>query len=99
MGRPRLAYASQGIATRVLQLTARPQHPKRCQCAVCRWWKLLTAKDAALRFQAEKYLTDKRDGRPAQSVIQQDTRESTRALDFGDIPLPSSDARTTGQPN
>jgi hypothetical protein len=56
------------LATEVLALTARPIHIADCLCEMCRWWAVLTAPDARLRFDALKYLTDRRDGKAVQTV-------------------------------
>lgn len=57
-----------------------------CHCEVCGWWELLLAKDKHIVKEARKYLTDRRDGKPAQGVFIGDTRENARELDFGDLP-------------
>jgi hypothetical protein len=57
-----------------------------CRCEVCGWWALLTATDRRLVFESRRYLTDRRDGKPAQGVFVGDTREKMRELDFGDLP-------------
>lgn len=84
-GRPRVPYASQGVASRVLRKAGE----------LARWLGLLDAKDERLRFEVLRYLTDKRDGKPAQSVIQTDTRESVRVLDLGDLPMPNMEKPKT----
>src|SRR5271167_4462180 len=81
LGRPPIPHVSGGLATRVLALTARSDHPPKpprtktgepepCGCELCEWWDLLHCKDEGLRFRVRSYLTDKRDGKAAQSVIQ-----------------------------
>jgi hypothetical protein len=52
----------------VLALTARPIHIADCLCELCRWWAVLNAQDLRLRFDALKYLTDRRDGKAVQTV-------------------------------
>ena len=51
-----------------------------------RWLELLNAKDERLRFDVQKYLTDRRDGKPAQGVFVGDTREGAPPLERGDLP-------------
>lgn len=46
-----------------------------------------------------QYLTDRRDGKPAQGVFVGDTREGREALGFGNLPMPAHDAGATGKPN
>ena len=54
-----------GIATRVLNAIDEEK-----------WWlDLLHCDDKRLRFDVQKYLTDRRDGKPAQGVFVGDTRE------------------------
>lgn len=46
------------------------------------------------------YLTDRRDGKPAQGVFVGDTREIARELDFGDLPLlTAGEPGAPGKPN
>ena len=88
--------ADKGVASRVLARTAHGEWPGE----EARWLELLNAKDERLRFDVQKYLTDRRDGKPAQGVFVGDTREATRDLDFGDLPMPAaSQLRTTGKHN
>ena len=64
--------------------------------------KLLTARDRADMFTVAEYLTNRRDGKPAQGVFVGDTRENARDLDFGDIPMPevaAGESQPTGKPN
>lgn len=92
-------FANKGIASRVL---ASPASEKTGWTGEeQRWMELLNAKDERLRFDVQKYLTDRRDGKPAQGVFVGDTREGAAALDFGDLPLPSQAANSggTGKPN
>jgi len=51
-----------------------------------RWLELLNAKDERLRFDVQKYLTDRRDGKPAQGVFVGDTREGAPPLERGNLP-------------
>jgi hypothetical protein len=60
--------ANKRTATEVLALTCRPIHQKDCKCELCTWWELLRAADQRLRFDVLKYLTDRRDGKPVQTV-------------------------------
>ena len=54
----KLQFASKSIATDVLG-----------KIDEVKWWlALLHSKDARLRFDVQKYLTDRRDGRPVQQV-------------------------------
>jgi hypothetical protein len=57
-----------------------------CRCEHCGWWALLVANDRRLAFETRRYLTDRRDGKPAQGMFVGDTREKARELDFGDLP-------------
>lgn len=63
----------------------RAEH-KVCHCEICRWWSHRLSRDARIRYDADVYLTNRRDGKPAQGVFIGDTRESARELDFGDLP-------------
>ncbi len=75
---------------------------KICHCEICGWWEALTATDKRLRMDARKYLTDRRDGKPAQGVFIGDTRENAPELEFGNLLMPASPANqpgTSGQPN
>lgn len=65
---PKPEAVTKQLATEVLALTARPIHIAECLCEMCRWWAVLTAADARLRFDALKYLTDRRDGKAVQTV-------------------------------
>src|SRR5947209_618187 len=42
---------------------------KICRCEVCGWWSLLVARDQRIIHDTRKYLTDRRDGKPAQGVF------------------------------
>lgn len=72
-----------------------------CHCEICGWWEPLLAKDMRLRKETRQYLTDRRDGKPAQGVFIGDTRESSVDVDFGDILMPAAPdkPRTAGKPN
>lgn len=61
----------------------------------------MLAKDMRLRKETRQYLTDRRDGKPAQGVFIGDTRESSVDVDFGDILMPAAPdkPRTAGKPN
>jgi hypothetical protein len=74
---------------------------KVCHCELCGWWEALLAKDIRLRKETRQYLTDRRDGKPAQGVFLGDTRESARELDFGDLPqlVAPGQSGAAGKPN
>jgi hypothetical protein len=40
-----------------------------CHCELCRWWEHRLSPDKRIRYDADVYLTNKRDGKPAESVI------------------------------
>lgn len=93
------APVDKGIATRVL---AKPY--KRSDGTIVTedlaWEEILYGKDEDRALRARIYLTDKRDGKPAQGVFVGDTRESTRELDLGNLPMPASPkSGTAGKPN
>lgn len=92
-------FAGKGIASRVLAAPASKKTGWEGEEA--RWMALLNANDERLRFDVQKYLTDRRDGKPAQGVFVGDTRESERPLAFGDLPMPHAPANPggTGKPN
>lgn len=48
--------------------------------------KLLTPKERDQIKATMEYLTNRREGLPAQGVFAGDTREAARELDFGDLP-------------
>ena len=60
--------ANKRTATEVLGLVKRPIHITDCECELCAWWVLLHVQDQRLRFDVRKYLTDRRDGKPVQTV-------------------------------
>jgi hypothetical protein len=74
---------------------------KICRCEICGWWDPLASSDRRLRFEARKYLTDRRDGKPAQGVFVGDTRETARDLDFGDLPelVAAGESKPARKPN
>jgi hypothetical protein len=77
---------------------------KLCHCEVCGWWEALLGRDLRLRKETRAYLTDRRDGKPAQGVFIGDTRESALDLDFGNLVMPSAPANkvkpgAAGKPN
>jgi len=79
--------ATTGIATRVLAApTALDKDGNGWPGEETRWLELLNAKDERLRFDVQKYLTDRRDGKPAQGVFLGDTREAGQALERGNLP-------------
>lgn len=57
-----------------------------CHCELCGWWEAMLARDARLRKETRQYLTDRRDGKPAQGVFVGDTREGQKALERGNVP-------------
>jgi hypothetical protein len=72
-------------------MSARPRRKhKICHCEKCGWWEGLTSSDRRLRFDTRRYLTDRRDGKPAQGVFIGDTREAAMDLDFGDLLMPAA---------
>ena len=42
---------------------------KVCECEICRWWRHRLSTDKRIRYDADVYLTNRRDGKPAESVI------------------------------
>jgi hypothetical protein len=58
---------------------------KICHCEVCGWWQLLMARDQRIIHDTRKYLTDRRDGKPAQGIFTGDTRE-VQSLSRGNVP-------------
>ena len=42
---------------------------KICQCEVCRWWRHRLSSDRRIQYDADVYLTNRRDGKPAESII------------------------------
>lgn len=74
---------------------------KVCRCEVCGWWEGLTATDRRLRMDTRRYLTDRRDGKPAQGVFIGDTREAAMDLDFGNLLMPAAPDQpgTAGKPH
>ena len=74
-----------------------------CRCEICGWWQLLTATDRRIVFDSRRYLTDRRDGKPAQGVFIGDTRENRPDLDFGNLLVdpapPAGESGKTRKPN
>jgi hypothetical protein len=58
---------------------------KECHCELCGWWEALLAGDSRLRKDTRVYLTDRRDGKPAQGIFTGDTRE-VQSLSRGNVP-------------
>lgn len=48
-----------------------------CHCEVCGWWEGLLATEKRLRIETRRYLTDRRDGKPAESIIAEGKLEIT----------------------
>lgn len=59
---------------------------KECHCERCGWWELLLSRDRRIVHDTRKYLTDRRDGKPAQGVFIGDTREAMQPLTRGNLP-------------
>jgi len=57
-----------------------------CHCEICGWWELLTTRDKRIVHDTRKYLTDRRDGKPAMGMFVGDTREHQQPLTRGDAP-------------
>lgn len=89
--------ADKGIASRVLATSASKEWPGE----EARWLELLNASDERLRFDVQKYLTDRRDGKPAQGVFVGDTRETMQGLERGDLPshFPAAHPGGVNKPN
>lgn len=89
--------ATKGIASRVLATAPSGEWPGEEK----RWLELLNVRDERLRFDVQKYLTDRRDGKPAQGVFLGDTREGMQALERGNLPshFAPEDARGSRKPN
>ena len=41
---------------------------KVCHCEVCRWWRHRLSTDKRIQYDADVYLTNRRDGKPAESI-------------------------------
>jgi hypothetical protein len=66
-----------------------------CRCEVCGWWEHLASRDKRISLEARKYLTDRRDGKPAQGVFVGDTREASNlVLEFGNLVMPADPAKS-----
>jgi hypothetical protein len=63
-----------------------------CHCEVCGWWEALLAADKRLRKETRVYLTDRRDGKPAESII----AEGKLTIEIVEIPAADSSATETG---
>src|ERR1039458_2155258 len=104
IGRPRKATvklsATKGLASTVLQSI--PEHD---------YWRALLRTDIPLKElclldigekrlikETMQYITDRRDGKPAQGVFVGDTRETVSDVNFGDLPRLVQPG-TTGKPN
>ena len=42
---------------------------KVCHCEICRWWQHRLSPDKRIRYEADVYLTNRRDGKPAEAII------------------------------
>lgn len=61
---------------------------------------LLVCGDRGIESANFNKLLDRKYGKPAQGVFVGDTREATRDLDFGDLPMPpGAQPGTAGKPN
>jgi hypothetical protein len=40
-----------------------------CQCELCRWWRHRLSPERRIQYDADVYLTNRRDGKPAESII------------------------------
>jgi hypothetical protein len=93
--------ASKGIASTVLSTLGSPYKGQETPTETDLWMSLLADADKRLRFDVLKYLTDRRDGKPAQGMFVGDTRETARELDFGDLPelIAAGKSVPAGKPN
>lgn len=41
---------------------------KVCHCEICRWWSHRLSTDKRIRYDADVYLTNQRDGKPAEKI-------------------------------
>lgn len=99
VGRPPKAkipqLATKGIATSVLGALGTKYRNQQLPSEADIWLGLvLQQKDPRLRLDTMKYLTDRRDGKPAQGVFIGDTRENAPELDFGDLLMPAAPAKS-----
>ena len=106
MGRPQKPKielrATKGIASEVLNTLGHNYKGKALPSELEFWLVLLANDDKRLRFDVLKYLTDRRDGKPAQGVFVGDTRENRPDLDFGNLlvdPDPDGKSGKTRKPN
>jgi hypothetical protein len=58
---------------RAVKIQCRPcsefDEHKVCNCEVCRWWRHRLSTDRRIQYDADVYLTNRRDGKPAESII------------------------------
>lgn len=88
-----------GFATSVLGRIGEGK-PKEIRNAEDYQLDLLYAADMQTRSINFNRLLDRKYGKPAQGVFVGDTRESTRDVSFGDLPMPASNQLgKTGKPN
>jgi hypothetical protein len=61
--------ATTEVAHEVLASLIRVEYHKGgCRCEICRWREHIDSADKRLGFEALKYMTDRRDGKPTQVV-------------------------------
>jgi hypothetical protein len=98
---PELPRVTRDIATLVLASKPSEDKTKGYQGEIESWRQLLSSPDARLRFAALRYLTDRRDGRPAIKEVPQEHKGPAKALAFGNLPMPApdNDPGRTGRPN
>ena len=88
MGRPPkekipFGMATKGMATTILGTLGTEYRGRQLPSELEVWLGLiLDAKDKRLRLDTMKYLTDRRDGKPAQGVFVGDTRESQPGINL-----------------
>ena len=87
--------ATKGIATEVFLRLDGKKNPTEVQL----WLTLLADSDKRLRLDTLKYLTDRRDGKPAQGVFVGDTREGTQALERGNLPSHFQESKNSTRSN
>lgn len=97
--------ADRGIATTVLSSIDEHEYWRFLLCADQmadpEKQKTITLAERAQIEHTMEYLTNKRDGKPAQGMFVGDTRESARELDFGDLPdlVAPGKSQPAGKPN